>query len=139
MFKQDPPKNMRTPLDKNDHPELDDTELLTGKSIQHYLTMVGQLQWLVTLGRFDIHAQVTTMSRFRSSPRKGHIERLHRIYGYVLKTKLYSTRYRTEKPDHCYLPNMKYDWSYTVYGSVQEIIPSNCHKPLGQSVTTVET
>ena len=33
MFKQDPPKNMRTPLDKNDHPELDDTELLTGESI----------------------------------------------------------------------------------------------------------
>ena len=48
MFKQDPPKNMRTPLDKNDHPELDDTELLTGVSFQHYLTMTGQLQWLVT-------------------------------------------------------------------------------------------
>ena len=32
MFKQDTPKNMRTPLDKNDHPELDDTELLTGGS-----------------------------------------------------------------------------------------------------------
>ena len=27
MFKQDPPKNMRTLMDKNDHPELDDTEL----------------------------------------------------------------------------------------------------------------
>ena len=71
MFKQDPPKNMRTPLDKNDHPDLDDTELLTGESIQHYLTMVQQLQWLVTLEKFDIHAQVTTMSRFRSAPRKG--------------------------------------------------------------------
>ena len=35
MFKQDPPKKMRTPLDKTDHPELDDTELLTGESIQH--------------------------------------------------------------------------------------------------------
>ena len=55
-----PPQNMRTTLEKNDPPELDDTELLTGESIQHYLTMVGQLQWLVTLGRFDIHAQVTT-------------------------------------------------------------------------------
>ena len=32
MFKQDPPKNKRTPLDKNDYPELDDTELLTGES-----------------------------------------------------------------------------------------------------------
>ena len=39
MLKQDPPKNMRTPLDKNDHPELDDTELLTGESIQHYLEL----------------------------------------------------------------------------------------------------
>ena len=106
MFKQDPPKNMRTPLDKNDHPELDDTELLTGKSIQHYLTMIGQLQWLVTLGRFDIHAQVTTMSRFRSAPRKGHLERLQRVYGYVLKTKHDSTRYRTEEPDYSYLPHM---------------------------------
>ena len=49
MFKQDPPKNMRTPLDKNDHPELDDNDLLNGESIQHYLTMISQLQWLVTL------------------------------------------------------------------------------------------
>ena len=29
--------------------------------------MVGQLQWLDTLERFDIHAQVATMSRFRAA------------------------------------------------------------------------
>ena len=139
MFKQDPPKNMRTPLDNNDHPELDDTDLLTGDSNQYYLTMIGQLQWQVTLGMFDIHAQVTTMSKFRSAPRKGHLERLQRIYGYVLKTKHYSTRYRTEEPDYSYLPSMKHDWSYTVYGNVQEIIPNNCPKPLGKSVTTTTT
>ena len=139
MFKQDRPQNMRTPLDKNDHPELDDTELVTGESNQHYHTMIGQLQWLVTLGRFDIHAQVTTMSRFRSAPRKGRHERLQRVYGYVLKTNHYSTRYRTEEPDYSHLPNMNHDWSYTVYGNVQEIIPNNCHKPLGQSITTTTT
>ena len=48
---------MRTPLEKNDHPELDDTELLTEESIQHNLTIIGQLQWLGNQGRFDIHAQ----------------------------------------------------------------------------------
>ena len=32
-----------------------------------YLTMVGKLQWLVTLGRFDMHAQVATMSCFRAA------------------------------------------------------------------------
>ena len=30
MFKQNPPKNIRILLDKNDHPEIDDTELRTG-------------------------------------------------------------------------------------------------------------
>ena len=124
---------------ENDHPELDDTELLTGESIQHYLIMSGQLQWLVSLGRFDIHEQVTTMSIFRSAPRKGHLKRLQSTFGYVLKTKQYSTRYRTEEPDYSYLPSMKYDWSYAVYGNVQEFIPNNCPNPLGKSVTTTTT
>ena len=79
------------------------------------------------------------MSRFRSAPRKGQLERLQRVYGYVLKTKHYSMRYRTEEPDYSYLPNMKYDWSYTVYGNVQEIIYNNCPKPLGKSVTMTTT
>ena len=111
-------------MDKNDHAELDYTKLLTGESIQHYLTMIGQLQWLVTLGRFDIHTQVTTLSRFRSAPSKGHLERLQRIYGHVKKIKHYSVRYRTKEPDFSYFPNMKHDWSYTIYSNVQEIIPS---------------
>ena len=34
---------------------------------------------------------------------------------------------------------MKHDWSYTVYGNVQEIIPNNCPKPLGKSLTTTTT
>ena len=36
----------------------------------NYLTIVDQLQWLVTLGRFDLHAQVATMPRFRAAPRQ---------------------------------------------------------------------
>ena len=61
LFNDDPPKGYKTPLDKNDHPELDTSEILEGDMAAKYLTMVGQLQWLVTLGRFDIHAQVATM------------------------------------------------------------------------------
>ena len=32
-----------------------------------YLTMVDQLQWLVTLGRLDLLAHVATMPRFRAA------------------------------------------------------------------------
>ena len=63
LFNEDPPKGYKTPLDKNDHPELDTSEILEGDMATKYLTMVDKLQWLVTLGRFDIHAQVATMSR----------------------------------------------------------------------------
>ena len=94
-----------------------------------YLTMVGQLQWLVTLGRFDIHAQVSTMSRFRASPRQGHMDRLKRIYSYAIRTKDYAIS----------LPDQDFDWTYPVYGNVQEILPDDMPDPLGQAVTTTTT
>ena len=62
-------------------PELDDSDQPTGEFIQPYLSLIVQLQWLVTPGRLVIHAQVTTLPMFRSTPRK-----LQRIYVYVKKT-----------------------------------------------------
>ena len=42
LFNEDPPKGYKTPLDKNDHPELDTSEILEGDMSAKYLTMVGQ-------------------------------------------------------------------------------------------------
>ena len=58
LFNEDPPKGYETPPDKNDHAELDTSEMLEGNIAAKYLTMVGQLQWLVTSGRFDLHAEI---------------------------------------------------------------------------------
>ena len=104
-----------------------------------YLTMVGQLQWLVTLGRFDIHAQVATMSRFRAVPRQGHMDRLKRIYSYAIRTKDYAIRFRTDQPDYSFLPDQDFDWTYSVYGNVQEILPDDMPDPLGEAVITTTT
>ena len=49
LFNEDPPKGYKTPLDKNDHPELDTSEILEEDMAAEYF-MVGQLQWFVTLG-----------------------------------------------------------------------------------------
>ena len=96
LFNDEPPKGYKTPLDKNDHPELDTSDILEGDMAAKYLTMVGQLQWLVTLGRLDIHAQVAAMSWFRAAPRQGHMDRLKRIYSYAIRTKDYTIRLRTD-------------------------------------------
>ena len=87
LFIDEPPKVHKTPLDKNNHPELDASQILAGDMAARYLTMVGQLQWLVTLGRFDLLAHVASMSRFRAAPRQGHMDRLKRIYAYATRTK----------------------------------------------------
>ena len=43
LFNKDPPKGYRTPLDKNEHPELDTSVILEGDVAPKYLTIVGQL------------------------------------------------------------------------------------------------
>ena len=139
LFNENPPKGYKTPLDKNDHLELDTSEILEGDMTAKYLTMVGQLLWVVTLGRFDLHAQVAAMSRFRAAPGQGHMDRLKRIYAYDIKTKDYKVRFRTDQPDYSFLPDQDMDLAYSVYGDVHEILPDDMPEPLGEAVVTTTT
>ena len=76
MFPGESLPQVKSPLDKNDHPELDNSELASDDLITKFMCMVGQLQWAVTLGRYDILAHVMSMSRFRLAPKVEHIERI---------------------------------------------------------------
>lgn len=130
------PKAFSSPLERNDHPELDDTKELGPDDITKYQSMIGALQWAISLGRFDIHTAVMTMGSFRVAPREGHLERLKRIYGYLRRYKHGAIRIRTGIPDYSHLENVEYDWMYSVYGNVQEQIPHDIPEPLGNPVVT---
>jgi hypothetical protein len=78
--------------------------------------MIGALQWIVTIGRFGINTAVMTMSGFRMAPRVGYL-----IYGYLLKMKHALIWIRTEEPDYSDLPDNAYDWTYSLYGKVNEL------------------
>ena len=54
MFPNENFLNVKSPLEKNDHPELDNTELCNEELIPKYMCMIAQLQWAITLGRYDI-------------------------------------------------------------------------------------
>jgi len=132
------PKLYTSPLEKNDHPELDESDELPTDGTTKYQSMIGALQWVTTLGRFDILCAVMTMSRFRVLPRKGHLERLKRIYGYLRKFDHAAIRVRIGEPNFSDLPpDNLYDWAYSVYGNVKELIPDGCPTPMGKSVTLV--
>ena len=56
--------NAKSPLEKNDHTELDNSELCNEEENTEYMSMIGQLQWAITLGRYDMLVQVMSTSRF---------------------------------------------------------------------------
>ena len=76
------------------------------------------------------------MSRFRAAPRQGHMDRLKRIYSYAIRTKDYAIRFRNDPHDYSFLPDKDFDWTYSVYGNVQEILPDDMPGQLGKAVTT---
>ena len=92
------PKENSTPLVGNDHPEMDDLELLGPTKIALFQLHIGSLQWCVTIGQFDIATAVMTMSRYRAAPRRGHLERTKRMIGYLRKYKTGAIRIRTGDP-----------------------------------------
>jgi hypothetical protein len=82
--------------------------------------MIRSLQWIVTIGRLNIHTAV--MIGLRIAPRIGHLERLRRIYGYLSKMRFASICVRTEEPDYSDIPDHQYDWTYTVYGNTNSYL-----------------
>ena len=130
------PKQATSPLTKGDHPELDTTALLDDDDAAIYQSLIGAMQWVIQLGRFDIATAVMTLSRFRVAPRYGHLERVKRIYGYLSKMHDAVVTIRTEEPDYSDIPKKEYDWFYSCYRGAKEELPHNLPEPRGKGVTT---
>jgi len=52
------PKPATSPLVNGDHPELDASELLNEDHQKMYQSLIGALQWVIQIGRFDIQTSV---------------------------------------------------------------------------------
>ena len=78
-------KQVYSPLTKGDHPELDDTELLGFEKTKIYQSLVGALQWVVQIGRFNVGTAMMTLSQFCAAPCRGHLDGVKRIHGFLSK------------------------------------------------------
>jgi hypothetical protein len=73
LFGKSPSHRSQSPLESNNHPEIDSSEFLED-DIQKYQSLIGAMQWAISIGRFDIAVHFMTMSSFRASPHHGHLE-----------------------------------------------------------------
>jgi len=129
------PKVAHSPLINGDHPELDTSDLLSEDNQKVYQSLIGALQWVIQIGRFDITTAVMTLSQFRAMPRQGHLDRVKRIHGYLSKMRHATIKIRTNTPDYSAIPVKMYDWEYSCYAAAEEETPPDSPKPKGKSIT----
>jgi len=88
-----------------------------------------------TLTLIAVH--IMTLSAFRAQPRRGHLDRIKRVYGYLSRMKGSAIRIRTNMPDLSDVPIERYDWSKTVYAGATEEVPDNIPQPKGKPVKLI--
>ena len=82
------------------HPELDDSPLCDGGKASIFRFIIESLNWIITLGRFDVQQATNSLSRFNMAPREGHFTKAVRILGYLKKLSKRTIIIVNNYPDH---------------------------------------
>ena len=76
---QNQEESHQSPLQKGDHPELETTAFLDDEGIEIYQSLIGTMQWAISIGRWDIQCAVMSLSSYRVQPQVGHLEHTKRV------------------------------------------------------------
>jgi hypothetical protein len=96
-------------LESIDHSEINSSKFLGEDDIQKYQSLIGAMQWAISIGHFDIAVHVMTMSSFRASPCHGHLEQKKRMVGYLSKFRFAELRILTNEPNFSDIEVAEYD------------------------------
>jgi hypothetical protein len=131
-------RQYQTPMEEQYHPELDDSDLLPAKECSLYRGLIGSANLMITLGRFDIHNAVNTLSCFSMTPRQTHRQAMIRVFGYLRKfpNEQITVDPTTESRIHLPAKIDSHIWQ-EFYPQAIEEIPSNIPEPLGMNPTTL--
>ena len=124
-FGHKPSTGVHSPLEKGNNPELDASEFLDAEGIQKHQSLISAFQQAVSLGRLDVNIVIITIFSFQVESRKGHMNRIKRIYCYLAKFKHATIRIRTEEPDMLGLLDQNFDWEESIHRKILEVLPDD--------------
>ena len=106
LFGSKPSMKALSPLEKGDYPEINESEFLNDEDTQKYQSLIGALQWVITIQHFDISTAIMILSSFRAQTFHGHPKPVKCIYGYLYKRKDAEVCVHTQELDYSYIPSM---------------------------------
>ena len=77
------PSKCRPPMTVGYHPEHDVSAELTSEGTQRYQELIGVLRLAAELGCVDILLETAMLSTYMALPRKGHMEQVYHVFGYL--------------------------------------------------------
>jgi hypothetical protein len=78
-------RGRKAPMMSKYRPEIDVTRELNVNEASYYQSLIGILRWIVELGRVDICCEVSLLSSHLALPRKGHLDAVFHVFGYLDK------------------------------------------------------
>jgi hypothetical protein len=121
------------PMDKEYHPESDESDFLGEKDASLYRGLIGSANWMITLGRFDIAYATNAMARFGMKPREGHLKAMLRLFGYIKWHPKGQIIVDTNYMDWSPYQVEDHDWT-EFYPDAEEELPPDMLTPKGKPI-----
>ena len=122
------------PMADKYQPELDSSPSLNDEEHSIYQKLIGTGLWVNSIGRMDIAYAIASLSRFSAAPKKGHLEALIEVFGYLKKfpDKRIEVNSTYEQVGVLVQPECGQESFIEQYPDAREEIPANLPKPLGK-------
>ena len=129
------PSRCKTPMTVGYRPERDVSAELTTTGVQRYQELIGVLRWAAELGRVDILLETAMLSTYMALPRKGHLEQVYHVFGYLKNHSKRRLFFDPRHPDIDERAFSTYEW-YDFYRDAKEQVPVDMPSPRGHAVST---
>jgi len=124
----------KSPTTTGYRPALEASQPLDDKLTNYYQGLIGVLRWAMELGRLDILTPVSLMSSYMAAPRRGHLDQLFHIFGYLKCHDRSKLVFDDTQPVFEQARFTKCDWA-EYYPGAEDPIPPNMPEARGKSVT----
>lgn len=127
-------RKVKSPMDSLYHPETDITDFCTPDQHTHFRSVIGALNWIITLGRFDVAYATSALARFGTNPRVGHLLAARRILGYLRQFPQgrIIVDPRPFNFEHMHSKVMEFETWKEYYPDAKEDIPEDIPKAIGK-------
>jgi Reverse transcriptase (RNA-dependent DNA polymerase) len=129
------PTKVTTPLSSGYRPELDTSPELDATRTNYYQGLIGVVRWICELGRVDILHAVALLSRYLANPRRGHLDQVFHLFGYLKRYSRSALVFDETIPEFDERRFTVCDWT-EFYPDAVEVVPPDAPEPRGNVVVT---